>query len=147
MCPKWNWQGSSKKMTWPVLPVRDFNHLDVCWESSTIGCKQSSTLLECIEDYFLVQILDKPEEKCCWTWCSSVRICLLKSLRLEAVWDKETMSLLSLWSWGMCVWQKAKSGLWLSGEWNSNCLRTYWMRFPGELSLGTKEWMQSCQLL
>lgn len=35
--------------------MRDFNHPDACWKSSTSGWR----LLECIEDNFLVQALDK----------------------------------------------------------------------------------------
>lgn len=38
----------------------DFNHSDVCWESNTVGCKQSRRLLECTENNFLVQVLDTP---------------------------------------------------------------------------------------
>lgn len=40
--------------------MKVFNHLFVCWERNTVGCKQSSRLLECTEDNFLVQVLDKP---------------------------------------------------------------------------------------
>lgn len=37
----------------------DLNQLDVCWESKRAGCKQTSRLLECTEDNFLVQVLKK----------------------------------------------------------------------------------------
>ena len=37
-----------------------FSHSDILWENNMVGCKQSSRLLECVEDNFLVQVLDKP---------------------------------------------------------------------------------------
>jgi len=41
-----------------LILLRDFNHLDICWKSSTLNCKQSRKLLECIEDNFLVQVIE-----------------------------------------------------------------------------------------
>ncbi|KAK4811350.1 hypothetical protein QYF61_027579 [Mycteria americana] len=38
-----------------LILIGDFNHLDICWKSSTANCKQSRKLLGCIEDNFLVQ--------------------------------------------------------------------------------------------
>lgn len=40
--------------------MEGFDHLEVCWESNTAGCKESRRLLECMEATFLVQVLDKP---------------------------------------------------------------------------------------
>jgi len=37
-----------------------FNHLDICWKSSTVSCKQSRRFLECIEDNSLSQVTDTP---------------------------------------------------------------------------------------
>lgn len=37
-----------------------FNHTDVLWEKYMVGCKEPSRLLDCIEDKFLVQVLDRP---------------------------------------------------------------------------------------
>lgn len=37
-----------------------FSYQDICWESCTAGCKKSRRLLECIEDNFPVQVLEKP---------------------------------------------------------------------------------------
>lgn len=34
----------------------NFNHLDVCWESNTVGCKQSRRLLGCTEENFYLFI-------------------------------------------------------------------------------------------
>lgn len=42
-----------------LILMRNFNHLDVCWESNTMGSKQSRGLLYCIEDNFLIQVLGK----------------------------------------------------------------------------------------
>ena len=32
----------------------------ICWKSSTVSCRQSRRLLECIEDKFLGQVIDGP---------------------------------------------------------------------------------------
>lgn len=48
---------------------------------------------------------------------------------------------MSLWSWGMGAWQRVESGPWTSGEPTSSCLRSYWMRSPGKLSLGHRRRM------
>ena len=42
-----------------VLPG-DFNHLDICWKSSMVSCRQSRRFLECIEDNFLSQVISTP---------------------------------------------------------------------------------------
>ncbi|KAK4831065.1 hypothetical protein QYF61_015122 [Mycteria americana] len=43
-----------------LVLLRDFNHPDICWKSSTASCRQSRRLLECIEDNFLTQVIDTP---------------------------------------------------------------------------------------
>ncbi|GAB0196022.1 hypothetical protein GRJ2_002067500 [Grus japonensis] len=40
-----------------LILIGDFNHLDICWKSSTANCKQSRNLL-CVEDSFLVQVME-----------------------------------------------------------------------------------------
>ncbi|KAF4803712.1 hypothetical protein TURU_013810 [Turdus rufiventris] len=35
-----------------LILLRDFNYPDICWESSTVSCRQSRRLLECMEDNF-----------------------------------------------------------------------------------------------
>ena len=40
--------------------VRDFSHSDICWKDHTASCKRSRRLLECTDDNFLVQVLDRP---------------------------------------------------------------------------------------
>jgi len=43
-----------------VLLLGDFNHPAICWNSSMASCRQSSRLLECVEDNCLCQIIDSP---------------------------------------------------------------------------------------
>jgi len=33
----------------------DFNHLEICWKSSTVSYRQSRRVLECVEDNFSSQ--------------------------------------------------------------------------------------------
>ena len=41
--------------------MKGFNHPDICWDSGTVGGKQSRRFLESVEDNnFLVQVLDGP---------------------------------------------------------------------------------------
>ncbi|KAK4818860.1 hypothetical protein QYF61_020079 [Mycteria americana] len=40
-----------------LILIRDINYPNICWKSSTANCKQSSELLECDEDNFLVQMM------------------------------------------------------------------------------------------
>ncbi|TRZ11478.1 hypothetical protein HGM15179_015625 [Zosterops borbonicus] len=42
-----------------VLPG-DFNHPDICGGSSSVSCRRSRRLLECMQDNFLSQIIDSP---------------------------------------------------------------------------------------
>ncbi|GAB0207663.1 hypothetical protein GRJ2_003232000 [Grus japonensis] len=38
----------------------DFNHPDICWRGNTEGHKQSRKFLECIDDNFLLQVIEEP---------------------------------------------------------------------------------------
>lgn len=68
----------------------DFNHSVVCWESNVTGCKQSRRLPECVENNFLVQILEKNNQR--WSITGpDAHQCRLKRLRLDVVWDVVTM--------------------------------------------------------
>jgi len=40
-----------------LVLLGDFNHPNICWKSNTASCRQSSRLLECIEDNFLSQVI------------------------------------------------------------------------------------------
>ena len=40
-----------------LVLMEDFNHPDICWDSGTVGGRQSSKFLEPVEDKFLVQVL------------------------------------------------------------------------------------------
>jgi len=78
-----------------LIPMGNFNHMDVCWESYTAGCEQSRRLLECSE--YNIQILDKPtrgEALLDLVLISADE--LIKRLRLEAVWAAVTRPWLSL---------------------------------------------------
>ena len=44
--------------SWAVVPMGDFNHLEICWDSDTAGGRQSRRFLEPVEGKFLVQVLD-----------------------------------------------------------------------------------------
>ncbi|GAB0208941.1 hypothetical protein GRJ2_003359800 [Grus japonensis] len=37
----------------------DFNHSDICWRGNTAGHKQSRKFLECIDDNFLLQVIEE----------------------------------------------------------------------------------------
>lgn len=37
-----------------------FSHHDICWESSTTSCKQARRLAGCMEDNFLIWVIDSP---------------------------------------------------------------------------------------
>ena len=41
-----------------LLLMEDFNHPDICWDSATVGGRQSKRFLESVEDNFLVQVID-----------------------------------------------------------------------------------------
>ena len=41
-----------------LVLIGDFNHADICWDSSIAGGRKSRRLLESVEDNFLVQVLD-----------------------------------------------------------------------------------------
>ncbi|GAB0192044.1 hypothetical protein GRJ2_001669700 [Grus japonensis] len=38
----------------------DFNHADICCRDNTVGHKQSRRFLECINDNFLLQVIEEP---------------------------------------------------------------------------------------
>ena len=63
-----------------LILLGDLNHTDVCGESLMAGSKQSRRLLESIEDKFLFHVLNQPEEKCYWTWCSPMQKELIKEV-------------------------------------------------------------------
>ena len=43
-----------------LVLLGDLNQLDICWKNSTVSCRQSRRLLECIEDNFLSQVREGP---------------------------------------------------------------------------------------
>ncbi|PKU48494.1 rna-directed dna polymerase from mobile element jockey-like [Limosa lapponica baueri] len=38
----------------------NFSHPDICWRDNTAGCKKSKKFLECIDDNFLLQMVEEP---------------------------------------------------------------------------------------
>ncbi|KAK4832987.1 hypothetical protein QYF61_027011 [Mycteria americana] len=43
-----------------LVLMGDFNHPDICWRDNTAGHKQSRRFLECIDDSFLLQVIEEP---------------------------------------------------------------------------------------
>ena len=41
----------------------DFNHPDICWRDNTAGHMQSRRFLECIDDNFLLQVMEEPTRR------------------------------------------------------------------------------------
>ncbi|GAB0206983.1 hypothetical protein GRJ2_003163900 [Grus japonensis] len=43
-----------------LVLMGDFNHPNICWRDNTVGHKQSRKFLECIDDNFLLQVIEEP---------------------------------------------------------------------------------------
>ncbi|GAB0210007.1 hypothetical protein GRJ2_003466500 [Grus japonensis] len=43
-----------------LVLMGDFNHPDICWRDNTAGHKQSRKFLECVNDNFLLQVVEEP---------------------------------------------------------------------------------------
>ena len=43
-----------------LVLMRDFNHTDICWKDNTAGYKQFRRFLECVDDNFLLQVIEEP---------------------------------------------------------------------------------------
>ncbi|KAM9590815.1 uncharacterized protein ACIBXB_005869 [Morphnus guianensis] len=41
----------------------NFNHPDICWRDNTAGHKQSRRFLECVDDNFLLQVIEEPTRR------------------------------------------------------------------------------------
>ncbi|GAB0176597.1 hypothetical protein GRJ2_000124900 [Grus japonensis] len=41
----------------------DFNHPNICWRDNTAGHKQSRRFLECVDDNFLLQVIEEPTRR------------------------------------------------------------------------------------
>ncbi|PKU28257.1 dtw domain-containing protein 2 [Limosa lapponica baueri] len=46
-----------------LVLMGDFNHPDICWRDNTAGHKKSRKFLECIDDNFLLQVMEEPTRK------------------------------------------------------------------------------------
>ncbi|GAB0204363.1 hypothetical protein GRJ2_002901900 [Grus japonensis] len=46
-----------------LVLMGDFNHPSICWRGNTAGHKQSRRFLECIDDNFLLQVIEEPTRR------------------------------------------------------------------------------------
>ncbi|PKU32130.1 dtw domain-containing protein 2 [Limosa lapponica baueri] len=46
-----------------LVLMGDFNHPDICWKDNTAGHKKSRKFLECVNDNFLLQMIEEPMRK------------------------------------------------------------------------------------
>jgi len=46
-----------------LVLMGDFNHPDVCWRDNTAGYRQSRRFLECVDDNFLLQVIEEPTRR------------------------------------------------------------------------------------
>ncbi|GAB0184386.1 hypothetical protein GRJ2_000903900 [Grus japonensis] len=46
-----------------LVLMGDLNHPDICWKDNTAGHKQSRRFLECIDDNFLLQVIEYPTSR------------------------------------------------------------------------------------
>ncbi|GAB0210046.1 hypothetical protein GRJ2_003470400 [Grus japonensis] len=46
-----------------LVLMGDFNHSDICWRGNTAGHKESRKILECIDDNFLLQVIEEPTRR------------------------------------------------------------------------------------
>ncbi|GAB0183760.1 hypothetical protein GRJ2_000841300 [Grus japonensis] len=43
-----------------LVLMGDLHHPNICWRDNTVGHKQSRRFLECVDDNFLLQVIEKP---------------------------------------------------------------------------------------
>ncbi|GAB0190799.1 hypothetical protein GRJ2_001545200 [Grus japonensis] len=46
-----------------LVLMGDFNHPDICWRDNTAEHKQSRKFLECVDDNFLLQVIEEPTRR------------------------------------------------------------------------------------
>ncbi|GAB0185820.1 hypothetical protein GRJ2_001047300 [Grus japonensis] len=46
-----------------LVLMGDFNHPDICWRDNAAECKQSRKFLECVNDNFLLQVIEEPTRR------------------------------------------------------------------------------------
>ncbi|GAB0202677.1 hypothetical protein GRJ2_002733300 [Grus japonensis] len=46
-----------------LVLMGDFNHPDICWRDKAAECKQSRRFLECVDDNFLLQVIEEPTRR------------------------------------------------------------------------------------
>jgi len=46
-----------------LVLMEDFNDPDICWRDNTTGHRQARRFLECVEDNFLLQVIEEPTKR------------------------------------------------------------------------------------
>ena len=46
-----------------LVQMGGFNHPDTCWRDNTVAHKQSRRFRECVDDNFLLQVLEEPPRR------------------------------------------------------------------------------------
>ncbi|GAB0191017.1 mitochondrial enolase superfamily member 1 [Grus japonensis] len=46
-----------------LVLMEDFSHPDICWRDNTVERKQSRKFLECVDDKFLLQVIEEPTRR------------------------------------------------------------------------------------
>ncbi|GAB0176272.1 hypothetical protein GRJ2_000092400 [Grus japonensis] len=46
-----------------LVLMGDFNHPDICWRDNAAECKQPRKFLECVDDNFLLQVIEEPTRR------------------------------------------------------------------------------------
>ena len=54
---------STDRCSQALVLMRDFNYPNICWRDNTSGHKQSRRFLECIDDNFLLQVIEEEKRR------------------------------------------------------------------------------------
>ncbi|GAB0202744.1 hypothetical protein GRJ2_002740000 [Grus japonensis] len=46
-----------------LVLMGDFNHPDICWRDNAAECKEPKKFLECVDDNFLLQVIEEPTRR------------------------------------------------------------------------------------
>lgn len=52
--------GQSGLILTNLLPIPDFNQPNICWKDDSAGHKHTRRFLECVDDSFLLQVIEEP---------------------------------------------------------------------------------------
>ncbi|GAB0209691.1 hypothetical protein GRJ2_003434800 [Grus japonensis] len=56
-------QIQSESHSQALVLIGDFNHPDICWRDNAAGHKQYRRFLECVDDNFLLQVIEEPTRR------------------------------------------------------------------------------------